>query len=244
MSDTPEHDRDNVLHFKPRPPAPPENRKGPKPPPMLNIPPATKYLAGILLGIYAVITLAGLICGAVPSIATIAGGFIPASWSGAAPFMIWTPITPLTSILLHGSWMHVGINTLMLVAMGSGIEKWMGVKRYLLLFFGSGLIALLTHFAFEPFSDTPIVGASGGISGIFAAILMGMKGRDGNYSGILPMALAWIGISVLFGLMGSPDGSSVAWIAHIGGFIGGLGMTKLMIDRDAKKPPKSPPTYH
>lgn len=242
MSETNGND-DNVVQFKLRPVTPQPRPNGPKHPPMFNIPPATKYLAGTLIAIYAIITLAGLVWETIPQIAFIGGGFIPASWSGEAPFLLWTPITPLTSILLHGSWMHVGINTVMLVAMGSGAEKWLGMKRYLILFFGSGLIALLTHFAFEPFSTTPIVGASGGISGVFAAILMGMKGRDGGYSGIMPMALAWIGISVLFGLMGSPDGSSVAWIAHIGGFIGGLGITKLMMDRDAKKP-RTPPTYH
>lgn len=144
-------------------------------------------------------------------------------------------MTPITSIFLHGSWMHVGVNALMLVAIGSGVEKWLGIKKFFFIYLGSSFIALLTHFAIEPYSAMPLVGASGGISGLFGSILIGMRSDITNNGALnknmMPVILIWVGISVLMGIMGSPDGGSIAWIAHIGGFLGGIGLTALLLKK-------------
>lgn len=216
-------DSHNILKF-------PQKRQEKQPvPPMLNIPPATKYLSGFVLGLYALIWLSGFVLKSDPMpVIAVIGGFTSGSWTGAAPFWWWTPLTPLSSILLHGSWMHAGVNTLMLVAVGSSIEKTLGAKYFLMIFFLSSWIALVTHLAFSPFSVMPVVGASGGISGLFGAILWVMRDRNSNFKATI---LIWIGISALFGLMGAPDGSPIAWIAHIGGFVGGIGLAMLITKR-------------
>ncbi len=227
-------DQNNVLKFTPRVSDKPEVKRI-KPPPMFNIPPATKYLTGVMIGLYFLLWISGLFVSDLGQFITALGGFISGSWTGAAPFWWWTPITPLTSILLHGSWMHIGMNALMLVAIGSGVEKWLGPKRFLMIFFFSSWIALLTHFAFSPYSTSPIVGASGGISGLFAAILFGMRANQTGgtlNSNMMPVIIIWIVISVIMGLMGSPDGSNIAWVAHIGGFLGGLGITHIILKKN------------
>jgi len=233
--------KDNVINFVPSEKIKCEKKKRkskkpmqPQHPPMLNIPETTKRLAGIILGIHLLLFLANLtIAPQTSQIANSLGGFISGSWTGTAPWFWWTPLTPITSMFLHGSWMHVGVNLLMMVAIGSGVEKWLGSKRYLLIFMGSGIVALLTHLAFDTFSDVPVVGASGAISGLFGAIILGM--RSGNTlaaplgSSMMPVILLYIGISILMGIMGSPDGSNVAWIAHIGGFLGGIAITHQLL---------------
>ena len=76
-----------------------------------------------------------------------------------------------------------------------------------------------------PHSDAPIIGASGGISGIFAAVILLMKrnrmGFEGRF-GLWPFIILWIVIAGVFGALGSPDGGNVAWAAHIGGFFAGF----------------------
>lgn len=76
-----------------------------------------------------------------------------------------------------------------------------------------------------------MIGASGGISGLFAAaiVMMNKSGQEmGGKVGILPFALLWIGLSIGFGMLGGPDGSLIAWAAHVGGFLGGFIALKLM----------------
>jgi len=229
----PEDEDNNVVPFAPRKTPPPPERNVP---PMFNIPPTTKYLAGIMLGVHTLFW--GLEVTLIPNITeykAIFGGFISSSWTGETPFWWWTPVTPLTSIFLHGGWMHLGVNLVMLVAIGSGAEKWLGRKRYLALFFLSSLIALLTHLAFSPFSTLPVVGASGGISGLFGAILLAMHSGTSTISrSMIPVILIWIGISALSGFMGAPDGSGVAWTAHIGGFLGGIGIASAMLRKSGR----------
>lgn len=227
---------DNVVRFTPRKDSTPPRKPQRPYPPMFNIPPVTKYLTGFILLLYAVLWAISLTI--VPDIMqymALFGGFVSGSWTGAVPFWWWSALTPVTSIFLHGSWMHVGVNVLMLVAIGSGAEKWLGARRYLILFVLSCWIALLTHLAFSPFSTMPIVGASGGISGLFGAVLLGMRnGTSGMNSNMMPIIIAWIAISVFMGLMGAPDGSSIAWVAHIGGFLGGIGIASVMIKKSGR----------
>ena len=134
-------------------------------------------------------------------------------------------------MFLHGSWHHIAMNGFMLLAFGSGIERWLGSKRMLILFFGSGLFGVLAHYILNTSSEFPMIGASGGLSGFFAAaIVMLNRGQQemGGRLGILPFALIWIGLSIGFGMMGGPGGSMIAWAAHVGGFLGGFAVIKLM----------------
>jgi len=197
-------------------------------PPMFNIPNGTKYLLAILVGIHLLMTF--IINNDLSQWIIYHLGFVPARFTNANMVEALQFITPITHMFLHGSWLHIGMNALMLLAFGSGLERWIGTKKMLQIFFMCGLFGVTTHLAFNLYSFDPVIGASGGLSGMFAAALV-MLNRQGNMSGkygIMPFVILWIGISILFGMMGSPDGSAIAWAAHIGGFLGGFVAVKLL----------------
>lgn len=194
--------------------------------PMINLPPVTKMMLVVLLVIHAVFELAL----DPPQQYWVFEhfGFTPEYYTQAFPG--WPAfVGPFSYMFFHSNWLHVGMNSVMLMAFGAGVEKWMGGGRMFLLFFLCGLAAALIHFVLSPFSEHTMIGASGGVSGLFAAvmIMLQQQGRlgAGKY-GIWPFVALWIGISVIFGLLGSPDGSAVAWTAHIGGFLAGLVLLK------------------
>jgi len=131
----------------------------------------------------------------------------------------------------ENSWLHIAMNGVMLLAFGSGLEKWIGTKKMIQIFFICGIFGVVAHFIFNLNSLDPVIGASGGLSGMFAAALIMLhrqnQGLGGKY-GMMPIIVLWLGISILFGIMGSPDGNSIAWIAHIGGFLGGFAAVKIL----------------
>ena len=233
-------DDNNIIPFHPRPQAgntPPKR----SPPPMFNIPPATKYLAGSLILTHIVIAVLSLtLLPQATNIAAVFAGFIPAQWTGNAPFFWWTPVSLIAFSFLHNGWLHLLVNTLMLVAMGSGLEKSVGVRHYILIYLGSTLFAILFHLAFYPASTEPVIGASGGVSGIFGAMLFlmydgGAGAAKGHYNpALIRVVLVWVGLSVVLGLMGGPSGEPVAWVAHVGGFLAGIGIIKMLSDRQMK----------
>lgn len=197
--------------------------------PLINLPFLTKILMGAFVAIFVIMTYvlpqAGL------EWVYIHLGFIPGRFTGALAFEPLALITPLTHIFIHGSWLHLAMNTVMMAAFGSGIERWMGARRMAIYFFLCGLCGAAFHFALNLHSAYPVIGASGALSGLFAAaIIMLNRGRAemGGRFGILPFIILWIGITVGFGMMGSPDGHDIAWAAHLGGFLGGFVILKLM----------------
>lgn len=196
--------------------------------PMINMPPVTKYLLGLILGLHVV--LAVILSPQQADTIISLFGFIPERFN-TGTFDIYTLLSPLTHMFLHGGWMHIAMNTLMLAAFGSGIERWLGSKRMLILFLVSGLFGAAAHYLLNTGSSFPMIGASGGLSGLFAgALIMLSRGQRemGGRFGILPFALIWIGLSIGFGMLGGPDGSMIAWAAHVGGFLGGFLVLKLM----------------
>jgi membrane associated rhomboid family serine protease len=125
------------------------------------------------------------------------------------------------------------MNTVMLIAFGSGVEKWIGPKKFLTVFIGSALLGCALHFAVNFYSPYPVIGASGGISGLFAVALLMLNRVNGTTFGnkkygMLPVIALWVAISLLFGLLGSPDGAAISWESHIGGFLGGFLIAKIM----------------
>lgn len=196
---------------------------------LINMPPVTKFLLLAIIGIHIVVTQ--FLSPEQAQWVVMSFGFIPAIFSSGDIGNGLPLVTPFTHMFLHGSWMHVAMNALMLAAFGSGIEKWLGSKRLVILFVASGLFGVTAHYLLNAESIFPMIGASGGISGLFAAaILMLNRGHRevGGRFGILPFALIWIGISIGFGMLGGPDGSAIAWAAHVGGFLGGFAVLKMM----------------
>ena len=226
-------DDSNVVPLKvPRKKAsPPRQNKPMKEPsePLLNMPPYTKYMLGALIAIHLVIIF--VLNEEQAHWIFIHLGFIPGRFTGSALFEPLALITPFTHMLLHGSWLHIAMNTVMLLAFGSGIERWIGGQKMIALFVACGLVGVATHFALNYSSYQPVIGASGGLSGLFAAALVMLNRRHSNMTGkygMWPFIALWIGISVIFGFMGSPDGGEIAWAAHVGGFLGGFIVIKLM----------------
>lgn len=220
----------NIIQFPPKR----DKKDNPSHPPMINLPPLTKILLGLIIAVHLIVTAIGFISEPTQEMIYAYGAFTPGSWSGAVPFQWWTPFTVVTFSFLHGGWLHLIANAVMLMAFGSGIEKWLGQKRMMIIFAGSSVIALLCQLAADPSSSASVVGISGGISGFFGALLIMMQQQrllGNSKNSILPFIALWVVISIIFGYMGAPDGSPIAWLAHIGGFFGGLLITWLMLGR-------------
>lgn len=152
-------------------------------------------------------------------------GFVPGIYTGAEPWQMTGLISPVTSLFIHGGWMHLLFNIVMMLAMGVFFERLFGARRTALFFFVCGLAGDAFYFLFSPFSTEPVVGASGAISGLFAVTFLilheqGALHGIGSKRGVLPFILIWMALIVGMGMIGP----SVAWQAHLGGFLGGLSL--------------------
>lgn len=151
-------------------------------------------------------------------------------------------LTTITSMFMHGSWMHLAGNMLYLWIFGDNIENRLGHKRYILFYLVCGVIASLSH-VFSTVMSTqnslvPSLGASGAISGVLGAYLLLFPSRKVKMFVIrgvveVPSYVAlglWIVLQVVSGLGllggGGAGGGGVAYAAHIGGFIAGLLLIK------------------
>jgi len=192
--------------------------------PIIVLPPLTKYLCLFLAVIMAALHFMPL---ELSSALVFHLGFMPARYSGGMDFGWQAFASPVAHMFLHGGWLHLGINIGMLMAFGAQLEKAAGMRKFLLVYFISGLGGALAHFIFYPTGMNPLIGASGAISGLFGAVLMllseeGALGRPG-WRGLAPAALIWVGVSLFFGFFGMPgEDAAIAWTAHIGGFAAGL----------------------
>jgi membrane associated rhomboid family serine protease len=142
-------------------------------------------------------------------------------------FDISTPIpnwmTLFTSIFIHGDWLHFAGNMLFLWIFGNYVEVRFGHLRYLLFFLAAGVAGAWLQIATDTASQVPIIGASGAIAGVLAIYLFFLP-----YSR-LGMAVIFIGFWFFLQFAGaagslgpSAQGESVAYWAHIGGFILGI----------------------
>lgn len=143
----------------------------------------------------------------------------------------------VTSMFLHGSWMHLLGNMWFLWIFGNNVEDSMGRGRFVAFYLLSGLGAAALQVVTEPGSLIPMVGASGAISGVMGAyIILYPRVRVFTLVPIgfflttiaLPawvMLGYWIAIQVLGGFGGAEGG--VAFWAHVGGFIVGASLIKL-----------------
>ena len=150
----------------------------------------------------------------------------------------------LTSMFLHGGWMHVIGNMWFLWIYGDNVEDVLGHSRYLLFYLLCGIAAGLVQVMASPGSRIPTVGASGAIAGVMGAYLI--KFPHSRIVTLVPififfttmeipavfMLLYWFVIQ-LFSGVGSIGSSSVshggvAWFAHIGGFLAGMILIKVM----------------
>ena len=147
-------------------------------------------------------------------------------------------MTLITSMFLHGGWLHLGGNMLVLFIFGDNVEDRLGHLRYLGFYLVCGIIAGLTQVAVAATSNVPGIGASGAIAGVLAAYLLWYPGARVvtlvpiwilPWLVVLPAFVViglWFVLQALEGVLALDQGlagsGGVAWWAHIGGFIAGL----------------------
>lgn len=157
----------------------------------------------------------------------------------------------LTSMFLHGGWLHLIGNMWTLWIFGDNVEDRMGPARFLVFYLLTGLAAGLTHFITNPGSTVPTVGASGAVAGAmgayfllfpFAGIIVLIPVFFWPVFIVLPAftyILFWFSIQVFGGTMaglGPQDVGGVAWWAHLGGFGGGVVLHRLFLLPKGKRP--------
>lgn len=152
-------------------------------------------------------------------------GFVPALYTGHTEWATSALISPFTSLILHGGWLHLAMNCLMMAIMGIFFEKQYGAKRTAIFFLLCGMGGHLFYLLVNPFSTAPVVGASGAITGLFAATFLTlfnnrMISAQAQERGPVPFILLWSALIVGLGMM-SHD---VSWQSHLGGFWSGLGL--------------------
>jgi len=149
----------------------------------------------------------------------------------------------LTSMFLHGGWLHLLGNMLFLWVFGRNVEDLIGGGRFLAFYILCGLAAAVVQVIANPYSRMPTIGASGAIAGVMGAYLI--KFPRARIITLIPifffittmeipavfLLLWWFGIQFLngFGSLGAADytGGGVAWFAHIGGFVSGMLLIRL-----------------
>jgi membrane associated rhomboid family serine protease len=140
-------------------------------------------------------------------------------------------LTLVTSMFLHGGFMHLAGNMLFLWVLGDNIEDALGHKRFVVFYLLTGIVAALAHAIIDPSSKVPMIGASGAISGVIGAYLvLHPKARIKTLVGYFIISLpawvvlgGWIGLQFLSAAMDTGGtGGGVAWWAHIGGFFAGV----------------------
>ncbi len=152
-------------------------------------------------------------------------------------------IDMLTSMFLHGGWMHVLGNMWFLWVFGDNIEDILGHAKYLIFYLACGLAAAATHVAFNADSRLPTVGASGAIAGVMGAYLIKFP-RNRIVTLIFFGFIFFVDIPAVFmlgywfviqlfsgvGSVGTTYATQggVAWFAHVGGFVCGMILVNLM----------------
>jgi membrane associated rhomboid family serine protease len=148
-------------------------------------------------------------------------------------------------MFLHGSWMHLGGNMLYLWVFGDNVEDAMGHAGFLVFYLLTGTLAGLAHVVTHAASSTPLVGASGAIAGVLGAYFV-LYPRARILSLVfvvflirlveLPASLVlllWFVLQVFQGVaaLAAPHVETVAWWAHVGGFVAGAVLVPLFVRR-------------
>ena len=172
-------------------------------------------------------------------------GLVPCRLAGACPPGSWLlppALTVLTSMFLHGGFLHVGGNMLYLWIFGNNVEDTLGHARFTVFYLVSGAIAAAAQTALSAASSVPMIGASGAVSGVLGAYLLlfpranvltlivfGFFVRIVRVPAILVLGL-WFVVQFVSGLTmwgaatarGEAMGGETAWFAHLGGFLAGM----------------------
>lgn len=147
-----------------------------------------------------------------------------------------------TSMFMHAGLAHIAGNMLYLWIFGDNVEDSLGTVRYLALYLVGGVVASLTHLLTNPGSQVPTVGASGAIAAVLGAYLVlypqsrivtaipfGRFMRVTTVPALIVLGF-WFVLQLFSGVLslGGPDVGGVAFWAHVGGFVAGIVIAKLL----------------
>lgn len=222
-----------------------------KQPPIFNLPRIIVLIIAFCAGVYAVQYLVnGTEWGnwVLVNLALIplrfSAGIVEPQWS------YW--LSPLSYSFLHGNVNHLVVNMLWLAIFGSPLALRMGTGYFLLFWVVTAIASAFMHYLVYPESVAPLVGASGAISGMTGAATrfafrVQNHGRFRAFSGpilsfkevltdktALVFVIFWFGMNFLIGAgaLSEPNSiTSIAWQAHIGGFLAGFFLLPLFITR-------------
>jgi len=166
---------------------------------------------------------------------------------GVVPFEVTNNFGPavalsfITSMFLHGGFMHIAGNMLYLWIFGNNVEDSMGRGRFLVFYLMTGSVASIAQVLARPDSPLPTIGASGAIAGVLGAyivlfpnarvqtlIFLGYFARMAQLPALLVLGF-WFVLQLFNGLLafGMMQMGGVAWFAHVGGFVAGLLLVRL-----------------
>jgi membrane associated rhomboid family serine protease len=160
-------------------------------------------------------------------------------------------VSILTSMFIHGGFLHIAGNMWFLWVFGRGVEDLLGHARYLFLYFAGGFAAAFLYILVNSNSTAPTIGASGAIAGVMGAYLIKFP-RAHIVTLVfivifittidIPAAfllLYWFAIQFFSGVGSvgySESSGGVAWFAHVGGFIAGMLLVMLMPTQQRARP--------
>jgi membrane associated rhomboid family serine protease len=165
---------------------------------------------------------------------------------GVVPDRLWLP-SLVTSMFIHGGFLHILGNMWFFWIYGRGVEDVLGHAKFFFFYMVCGLIAGIVHVVVNAGSPVPTVGASGAIAGVMGGYLV--KFPRSRIVTLVPifffittidipaafLLLYWFAIQFFSGIgsVGYSNASAgdVAWFAHIGGFLAGMGLMLLMAPR-------------
>ncbi|MDR3589945.1 MAG: rhomboid family intramembrane serine protease [Negativicutes bacterium] len=173
-------------------------------------------------------------------------GLVPASFLAnfaSHPLAVSTYVPLFSDLFLHGGWMHIIGNMWYLWLFGHSVEDCLGRLNFTWFYLLCGIAANLSQIIVDPASTVPTIGASGAISGVLGAyFLLYPRAR---ISTLIPLFIffpiiqirAWLFLIFWFLLQLQSGalalftaGSGIAWWAHIGGFVAGMALVKMVKD--------------
>lgn len=165
--------------------------------------------------------------------------------------------TVLSSLFLHGGWLHFLGNMWFLFLFGRSVEDRLGPAIYTCLYLGSGIVAGLTHATVDLSSAVPTVGASGAIAGVLGAYVWLFP--HARVAAVIPIVFlfpvvelpAWVFLGLWFltqfwqGLFSivAVEAGGVAWWAHIGGFVAGFLVAYSLVAVQKEEEAKTEPPW-
>jgi membrane associated rhomboid family serine protease len=134
-----------------------------------------------------------------------------------------------TSMFIHANITHIAFNLFALAYMGGSAERSVGIPRFIVLYSLAGLGGALLYGAVASYillnGNILLIGASGAISGV-----LGISAAMGDIRGYY-----WLAIQILFAFIGSFAALTIAFMAHVGGFLMALLVTKVMVEHERRK---------